>query len=58
MRQAAAERTTKETDVSVQLCLDGGDVSISTGIGFFDHMLNAFAVHGGFGLTVRVKGDL
>lgn len=58
MRQAAAERTTKETDVSVQLCLDGGDVSISTGIGFFDHMLNAFAVHGGFGLTIRVKGDL
>ena len=58
MREASVTRKTKETDVSVRLCLDGGDVSVETGIGFFDHMLTAFAVHGGFGLSVRVHGDL
>lgn len=58
MRAAAIERNTKETQISVDLNLDGGDVEISTGIGFFDHMLTAFAVHGGFGLKVRVTGDL
>ena len=58
MREAAVARTTKETDIAVSLCLDGGDVSVQTGIGFFDHMLTAFAVHGGFGLTVSCKGDL
>ena len=58
MREASVTRKTKETDVSVRLCLDGGDVSVVTGIGFFDHMLTAFAVHGGFGLSVRVRGDL
>ena len=58
MREAAVTRTTKETDITVSLCLDGGDVSVQTGIGFFDHMLTAFAVHGGFGLTVSCKGDL
>lgn len=58
MRTAAIERNTKETQISVELDLDGGEVEISTGIGFFDHMLNAFAVHGGFGLKVQVKGDL
>ena len=58
MRSAALTRVTKETDISLNLCLDGGGVSISTGIGFFDHMLTAFAVHSGFGLQVQVKGDL
>lgn len=58
MRTSTQSRATKETDISLKLCLDGGDVRISTGIGFFDHMLNSFAVHGGFGLTVQAKGDL
>ncbi|WP_178667588.1 imidazoleglycerol-phosphate dehydratase HisB [uncultured Eubacterium sp.] len=58
MRTAAVERNTKETQIKLSLCLDGGEVSISTGIGFFDHMLTAFAVHGGFGLSLDVNGDL
>ena len=58
MRTAEIIRNTKETQISVKLCLDGGEVDISTGIGFFDHMLTAFAVHGGFGLEVKVTGDL
>ncbi len=52
------ERKTKETDICTELELYGGNVEISTGIGFFDHMLTAFAVHGGFGITASVKGDL
>ena len=52
MRSAKLERVTKETNVSVSLNLDGGDVKNDTGIGFFDHMLTAFGVHGGFGLEV------
>ena len=58
MRTAAIQRTTKETDITLSLCLDGGRVEIDTGIGFFDHMLNSFATHGGFGLEVKVKGNL
>lgn len=58
MRNAEINRKTKETDISLKLNLDGGDVKIDTGIGFFDHMLNSFATHGGFGLEVNVKGDL
>lgn len=58
MRKAVVERNTKETQIKVELCLDGGAVEVSTGIGFFDHMLTAFGVHGGFGLKVTVKGDL
>ena len=58
MRNAEINRKTKETDITVKLDLDGGDADISTGIGFFDHMLTAFAVHGGMGLTVKAVGDL
>ncbi|MCM1334658.1 MAG: imidazoleglycerol-phosphate dehydratase HisB [Bacteroides sp.] len=59
MRTAEIKRKTKETDVSVKLMLDGsGKADIATGIGFFDHMLTALAVHGGFDLTVRCTGDL
>lgn len=58
MRTAQVERNTKETKIKIELCLDGGDVEINTGIGFFDHMLTAFAVHGGFGLKIDAKGDL
>lgn len=42
----------------MSVCLDGGPADIHTGIGFFDHMLEAFALHAGYGLTVQVKGDL
>jgi len=58
MRKSLQSRKTKETDITISLNLDGGAVNISTGIGFFDHMLTAFAVHGGFGLEISVKGDL
>lgn len=57
-RTGTVSRRTKETDITVALCLDGGPVEITTGIGFFDHMLTAFAVHSGFGLQVAAKGDL
>lgn len=58
MRTAEITRKTKETDITLKLDLDGGNADISTGIGFFDHMLTAFAVHGGMGLTVKAVGDL
>ncbi|MDR1565043.1 MAG: imidazoleglycerol-phosphate dehydratase HisB [Oscillospiraceae bacterium] len=58
MRTAELNRKTKETDISIKLSLDGGEVEIATGIGFFDHMLNSFAVHGGFGLKIKASGDL
>lgn len=58
-RVAYVKRTTKETDIEIRLKLDGsGAASIHTGIGFFDHMLNNFARHGLFDLTVKAKGDL
>jgi imidazoleglycerol-phosphate dehydratase len=57
-RTATVERTTAETDVSVDLSLDGtGTYDIDTGVGFFDHMLDLFAKHGGLDLTVRCDGD-
>ena len=52
------QRTTKETDITLSLCLDGGEVSVSTGIGFFDHMLTALAFYAGFGLELSALGDL
>lgn len=58
MRSADISRKTKETDIKIEFSLDGGECEINTGIGFFDHMLTAFAVHGGFGLKADVKGDL
>ena len=58
MREAVIERNTKETQITIALNLDGGAVEVDTGIGFFDHMLTAFGMHGGFGLTVKVKGDV
>lgn len=58
-RTASITRTTKETDISISLNLDGsGKAEIYTGIGFFDHMLNGFARHGLFDLNCQVKGDL
>lgn len=57
-RIAKVERKTKETEISVTLSLDGGEIFIDTGIGFFDHMLHAFAFYGGLGLRLQVKGDL
>ena len=58
-RKAAIRRTTKETDIEVSLCLDGtGKTDIQTGIGFLDHMLDGFARHGLFDLTVKAAGDL
>lgn len=58
-RVATITRTTKETDIKIELNLDGkGNASIDTGIGFLDHMLISFAKHGFFDLKVSVKGDL
>jgi imidazoleglycerol-phosphate dehydratase len=58
-RVARIERQTSETDIQLELCLDGqGTCRIETGIGFFDHMLNAFARHGLFDLQVHCAGDL
>jgi len=59
MRKVQLKRTTKETDISLVLALDGtGKGSVKTGIPFFDHMLLAMAKHGGFDLACTTKGDL
>lgn len=59
MRVATVTRKTSETDIEITVNLDGnGRFSISTGIGFLDHMLTALAVHGLFDLTVQAVGDL
>lgn len=57
-RTALVRRSTKETTISVSLCLDGGEVTIDTGIGFFDHILTALGFYAGFGLEITAKGDL
>src|ERR1700690_4149232 len=58
-RVATVARKTAETDISIALAIDGTGVSkISTGVGFFDHMLTLFAKHGLFDLTVKAKGDV
>ena len=58
-RVAEVRRTTKETDIYIKVDLDGsGKCNISTGLGFFDHMLEQIGKHGSLDLTIRVKGDL
>lgn len=58
-RKAVVNRKTRETDISLELDLDGsGQYDIDTGIGFFDHMLSGFARHGFFDLKLKVTGDL
>ena len=58
-RRASAHRATKETDIQIELNIDGtGKCDISTGLGFFDHMLEQIGRHGGMDLTIKVKGDL
>lgn len=59
MRSSSVERKTKETNIKCKLNLDGeGKAVINSGIGFFDHMLNTFAKHGGFDLDFTCVGDL
>lgn len=59
IRKAHVSRKTSETDIELSICLDGtGKCEADTGIGFFDHMLNSFARHGMFDLSVKVQGDL
>ena len=59
MRTAQIDRKTRETDITLSIDLDGkGNVSVDTGIGFFDHMLTALAVHCGIDMTVKCQGDL
>jgi imidazoleglycerol-phosphate dehydratase len=57
-RTARIHRTTGETDVRLSLDLDGGEVAVATGVGFFDHMLELLGRHGRLGLAVEAEGDL
>ncbi|NNF28171.1 MAG: imidazoleglycerol-phosphate dehydratase HisB [Gemmatimonadetes bacterium] len=58
-RTGSTRRTTKETDLSVDLTLDGkGAIEIDTGVGFLDHMLTSLAFHAGWDLTLSARGDL
>ena len=58
-RIGSIERKTRETDISVRICLDGtGIYDVQTGIGFFDHILQGFARHGFFDLKIAANGDL
>ena len=58
MRTSRISRETKETRIFLTLCLDGGETRVDTGIGFFDHMLTAFAFYAGVGLELKAVGDL
>lgn len=58
MRYSKIDRKTAETDISLELDLDGGECKIDTGCGFLNHMLTLFARHARFGLTVRCVGDI
>ena len=58
MRQSKVDRNTKETQIRLLLDLDGGEIRVDTGIGFFDHMLHALFFYAGFGALLTVKGDL
>src|SRR5213082_3163543 len=59
MRKAAIDRNTKETSIRIRLVIEGrGRYKVSTGIRFFDHMLELFAHHGGFDLNLSARGDL
>ena len=59
MRTATVERNTRETQIKISIALDGkGENKISTGIGFFDHMLTALSAHSGISMNIDVKGDL
>ena len=59
MRTSTVSRTTRETDITITIDLDGdGRADISTGIGFYDHLLTSFAHHGLFDLTIDARGDL
>jgi len=59
MRSARVERTTKESSVLVELNLDGqGNISVDTGVAFFDHMLSQLGKHSGFDLSVKTTGDI
>ena len=58
MRSAEIKRETKETKIGLTLSLEGGEVDIKTGIGFFDHMLTALAFYAGWGLELTAEGDL
>ncbi len=58
-RRVSKTRTTNETSISVELCVDGhGEVKVATGLPFFDHMLAQLGRHGGFDLALRADGDL
>jgi imidazoleglycerol-phosphate dehydratase len=57
-RRAERDRTTSETQVSIRLALDGGEVKVDTGVPFFDHMLDQLGTHGRMALDVRARGDL
>ena len=56
-RRAHVKRETRETQIELRLALDGGPVSIATGVDFFDHMLGALATHGGLGFELTARGD-
>jgi imidazoleglycerol-phosphate dehydratase len=59
MRRAKVQRATSETDIALDVAIDGtGSADVSTGVGFFDHMLNHLARHGLFDITLSAKGDL